>query len=95
MDKIQENNEIVSYKFFIYIPGTTFINKWGRPGQNMDPIYGYCTFNKETEEFILDTEESDPYFTEKSHEVIMAQVALIRKKRENAGYPPIIEIATG
>ena len=53
---------------------------------NWKAIYGYCKFNKQTEEFGLDREKTDPYFTETSREIIKIQVNLMRRKRENLGY---------
>ncbi|MGC2310067.1 MAG: hypothetical protein WA432_00395 [Candidatus Babeliaceae bacterium] len=95
MEKVQEKDNFVFYKFFINVPGEEFINKYGRPDQKMKSIYGYCSFNKNTEEFILDTEKSDPYFTERSREVMACYGKLIKRKRDNEGFPPVITIATG
>jgi hypothetical protein len=93
--KLTENSQWVFYQFEIDINGEIFINEKGKLKQETIIIYGYCSFNKVTEDFILDKERSHPYFTDEGREVIKFHVALIRKKRENAAYPPKIEIITG
>ena len=94
MDKIEENEFSVLYRFETDIDAGVKINERGKLRSSWETKYGYCKFNKQTEEFELDKEKTDSYFTEKSREVIKVQCNLIRRKRENLGYPEIIDIAT-
>jgi hypothetical protein len=93
--KLTENAQWVFYQFEIGINGEIFINEKGKLKQKTIMIYGYCSFNKITEDFILDKEKSHPYFTDQGRETIKIQVALIRIKRENAEYPNIDIITAG
>ena len=95
LDKIIENIIFVRYQFNIKIQGDSYLSKSGDLRYKVKKIYGYCKFNKQTEEFELDKENTDPYFMETKREIIHIHANLIRRKRENLGYPDIIDIATG
>jgi hypothetical protein len=95
MKKVQENENKVSYQFEVTEQGESYLNQYGILCYRPKRVYGYCQFNKRTEEFLLDNEKSDSYFTPYKREVIKVQVALIRKKREGGVFPEVIEIATG
>jgi len=94
LDKIGEDEVFVCYKFDISIQAESYLSTSGNIRYEVKKIYGYCKFNKQTEEFELDKEKTDPYFTEKSREVIKVHCNLISRKRETLGYPEIIDIAT-
>ena len=92
LDKINESDLYVSYEFEISVQGESYFSLSGKIRYQIKKIYGYCKFNKQTEEFELDREKTDPYFTEKSREVIKVQYSLIKRRRDNLGYPDSIEI---
>ena len=89
MKKLHEDSNFVYYEFktSIYV---------GLDPAKLETKYGFCKFNKKTEEFELDTNKSDPYFLAKNNrEVIKVQVKLIQIKRSNQIFPDITGIATG
>lgn len=93
--KLAENETFVSYRFESDIPDGTYINKHEKLSGLSKVAYGYCTFNKITEEFELDSQKSHSYFINNKRETFYTHVKLIRTKRESSSYPAVIVIATG
>lgn len=94
MDKINEDELYVYYKFYTKVQGESYLSKSGNLRYRLETKYGYCKFNKETEEFELDKEKTDPYFTENSHAKILIMGKLMKCNKEKK-FPDIIDIATG
>jgi hypothetical protein len=92
MNKVDDGFLVVIYKFESEIIIGERVNEDGKLSSLWETKYGYCKFNKQTEKFELDKEKTDPYYTEKNREVIKVQYNLIKRKRENFGYPDRIEI---
>ncbi len=90
LNKIKDNNTIISYQFSIkeWLVDTD-INDYA-----LKTLYGYCLFNKETEEFELDKEKTDPYFLENTHASILVMGKLMKCNKEK-NFPNFLEIATG
>lgn len=94
--KLKENNQFVWYRFETDVPDGTYIDERGRVRGLSKIVYGYCIFNKENEEFKLDTEKTDSFFLRnKSREVLHAQVKLIKIKRAQEAFPSTTSIQTG
>lgn len=90
LNKIKENNKIVFYQFSIKEWRLeTDINEYA-----LKTLYGYCLFHKETEEFELDKEKTDPYFLENTHASILVMGKLMKSNKEKI-FPDFLEIATG
>jgi len=94
--KLKEDNQYVWYRFDTNISDGIYIDDRGRERGLTKTIYGYCMFNKENEEFKLDTEKTDSFFLRnKSREVLHAQVKLIKIKRAQEAFPSTTSIQTG
>ena len=89
MIKINENMPYVYYTF------TT--NLWKKINDKYELVtkYGYCKFNKQTEEFDLDVEKTDPYFINNTREVPAARSKLVRIKRAHEKFTDRTGVATG
>ena len=96
MNKISEDEIWVCYEFRTSVVVGRTLNEKGKLRAKFEDKYGYCKFNKITEEFVLDKKKTDPYFFNRMHkEVIAVHVKLRKLKRENLGFPQITGIATG
>ena len=94
LNKENENDACVFYKFDISVQGESYFSQSGKIRYQIKKIYGYCKFNKRTEEFELDKEKTDPYFLENSHTSILVMGKLMKCNKE-ANFPDFLEIATG
>ena len=90
MKRISEDEEEVAYKFST--------NIWQQKDEDYESVevVGFCKFNKNTEQFLLDQQTTHKYFLENdSWEVMKVRVKLLECKRKTLGFPEFIEIATG
>lgn len=103
MDKEREDISFVYYRFKtdVGVGLKTFIYYRCKPEFDVglktvwEAKYGYCKFNKLTEEFELDIIKTDTYFlTKDNREAIKVKVQLILCKQNNLTFPDIIDIAT-
>jgi hypothetical protein len=95
MDKVKEEEAYVYYKFETDVSGGKFVTASGKERNTWVTKYGFCKFNKQTEEFELDVEKTDLYFLDKDNrEAFKVKIQLMRFKRDNVEFPDIYDIAT-
>jgi len=79
LTKIKEDAKKVSYKFETNISSAVYKNPVGHKRDFAEVVYGFCTFDKETQECHLDN-GTDPYFIKINPE----REAVFEKLREIA-----------
>lgn len=94
LDKIKEDAESVWYTFFTEVGGEPYINEKGLRRLHLVEKRGVCRFNKMTESFFVDWNQTDDYFKESSSEVVMIQYKIM-KYNKSKHFPEMFEIATG
>lgn len=92
LSKDYEDQTIVNYFFETKIAGNLVVTSAGKKHYELITKIGYCSFNKRSQEFILDKNKTDGYFFKNKREVIHVNVKLIRLN-ETKQFPPIAEIA--
>jgi hypothetical protein len=98
MEKIGENYQFVFYNFYITVAGEEYINQYvGKELKKNSFTHIVHLIKSQKILFLIKKKKKNQilFFTDEGREVIHAQVALIRTKREGAKYSPFIEIATG
>ena len=96
MDKIGEDEIWISYKFYTTVAVGEAFNKKGKLRTQFEDKYGYCKFNKITEEFELILDKTDPYYLiKKRREVLLVYARLVRQQRDYLVFPETLDIATG
>ncbi len=96
MIKQCENDDWVHYQFETDASGEEYVTNTGKTRIKVETKYGYCKFNKKTEEFELVREKTDPHFFEKGKRTVtQAYVTLIGYKRKNLDFPDDIFKAYG
>ena len=94
MKKIKEDDKCVYYEFSTGVASGSYLSPSGSIRYKTENVYGYCQFNKITEEFVLDGEKSNNYFLEKNnYEVKKVFFKLVYYKRNNLSFPDKIFIA--
>lgn len=92
LSKDYEDQTIVNYFFETKIAGDLVVTSTGKKRYELIKKIGYCSFNKSSQEFILDKNKTDEYFFQSEREAIKVFVKLI-KFNELKEFPPITEIA--
>ncbi len=96
MKKIQEDTTFVYYRLEEGVYEEQYKNKEQKPTCKHVIKYGYCKFNKKTEEFELDQEKTDQHFFEKGKEIVkVARLLLLYYKKRNLDFPDRISRAYG
>ncbi len=96
MHKLNEDILYVTYKIETDITAGQYINEQGKERTSFKTIFAYCKLNKQTEEFFLDINKTNPYFLEpNSREIRHAMAQLIKRVREKQPFEQSIHIATG
>lgn len=96
MTKIKEDETFIYYKFETSVIVDTFRTEKGRLRNKTEIKYGYCKFNKKTEDFELDQEKTYSYFLQESNPIAeIAQVLLLYYKIRNLDFPDKISRAYG
>ena len=97
MKKIQEDTTFVYYRLEEGVYEEQYKNKeQKKPTYKRVIKYGYCKFNKKTEEFELDQEKTDQHFFEKGKDIVkVARLLLLSYKRKNLDFPDEIYRAYG
>ncbi|MGC2310246.1 MAG: hypothetical protein WA432_01335 [Candidatus Babeliaceae bacterium] len=84
------------YRFYITIAGEPYLNKYGKIYHHPKSIYGYCSINKKTGEFIFDKERSHEHFhNDLRNGLGYAYARLMTIYTKGLQFPDFIEIATG
>ncbi len=98
MKKIQEDTTFVYYRLEEGVYEEQYKNKeQKKPTYKRVIKYGYCKFNKKTEEFELDPEKTDQHFFGEKGEYIVevARLLLLYYKKRNLDFPDEIYRAYG
>ena len=93
--KIKEDGIFVYYTFRANITSGTYITDRGKSRNKLEDVWGFCRFNKLTEEFELDKQKSHSYFTDGCWETIKVMTRLVYFKRNNQPFPEDFYIAVG
>lgn len=100
MHKLNENKETVSYKFETSIADGYYLSKSRNLRRTIKYVYGYCEFNKTTEQFVVDKDKTDPHFFENpyyeglNYEAFKVWMKLVNQKRDNAGFPDLLSVCS-
>lgn len=90
MNKTSETAETVSYEFNMMVVD----KKYFKPGEmfpyksDTHRAYGYCTFNKKTEEFIMYDKTTDPFFLKNTNYSYLVWMKLLQSNR-SGNFPEI------
>jgi|SRR5579871_6022262 len=94
MDKINENNEQVFYKFYTSVIVGSYTTESGKERNKLETKYGVCIFNKKTHELVLDPGKTDAYFLDRSRERL-AMLSKLLECSKTLDYPDRLDYASG
>lgn len=95
LTKDQEDKNIVTYYFETNVAGNLIITDQGKTRQELITKKGYCTFNKNTNEFELHSSKTDDYFFNKENREALLIHVKLAKLNKTKKFPDAFDFATG